>query len=91
MKAYFFNLSQIARMAEIAENLLRRQNFDCTPISASHFAEKIASELDDAGSPIELDEASLSELDGPCKFVPKADIVGFVTKDGALKGVFVKE
>lgn len=92
MKAYFFNQSQIARMAEVADQMHRQQqSYGFTPLNLEDAAERIVKNLDDAKTPIELDEASISELNTSCRFIPKPDIIGFVTKDGYLKGVFIKE
>ncbi len=44
-----------------------------------------------SGEPIEVNDASISELNTPCKYYLKANIVGFAQKNGHIMGVFIKE
>lgn len=91
MKAYFLNAKQIQCLIEMGQNHPERNRFigDVGYMRPEDMAEKVVKEL--GAEPIELTEASLGELNAPCKFFPMQNIAGFVTKDGALRGVFVKE
>ena len=93
MKAYFLTETQIARIVDYA----RSSEFDsykrygCVyQETDSDITKRITKDLDDI-TPIEIDDATIGEIDVPCKFYPKASIVGFSKNDGYLKGVFVKE
>ena len=44
-----------------------------------------------AGEPIEINDITISEVNTPCKYYLKSNIVGFVLKRGFLMGVFIKE
>lgn len=44
-----------------------------------------------SGELIELNDISVSEVNVPCKYYVRTNIVGFVQKDGILRGVFIKE
>ena len=84
MKAYFLNKDQIARIIQVGRN--NRSNLYT---SDGDLAEAIAREL--KTEPIEMDEAAMAEITSACRYYPKGHIVGFVQKDGVLKGVFIKE
>ena len=91
MKAYFLNTKQILSIIEMGQRNPERNRYIGLDgyTKPEDLAERIAKGLDT--SPIELTDTSIGELKDPCKFFPMRNIVGFVVKDGQLKGVFVKE
>ena len=84
MEAYFLNKDQITRLIEYG-----RSNRSDYYVSSGDLAESIVNDL--KARPIELDEATVAEITSACRYYPKEHIVGFVQKDGVLKGVFIKE
>lgn len=44
-----------------------------------------------SGEPIEVNDISISEVNTPCRYYLKSNIVGFAQKNGHIMGVFIKE
>lgn len=84
MEAYFLNKDQITRLIEYG-----RSNRSDYYVSSGDLAEDVIKDL--KAVPVELDEATVAEITSACRYYPKGHIVGFVQKDGVLKGVFIKE
>lgn len=92
MKAYLLNKEQIARLIEIGRDNSHSDRYlrpGMGYVSTDQMVDSVTKELD--AEPIELDDATVSEISSPCRYFPKTHIIGFSQKDGFLKGVFVKE
>lgn len=85
MKAYLLTEKQIASIVEIARSNHYEGMYGAR-ISEDEIAGSVTKELQ--SEPIELDDVSISEINQPCRFVPKEKIIGFTRSNGFLRGVF---
>ena len=87
MKGYFMS-EELLR--DLVSNV-RRTMSDSRVVRMTN--EEIAKDIiaQMSGEPIELNDISVSEVNVPCKYYVRTNIVGFVQKNGILRGVFIKE
>lgn len=88
MKGYFITEETM----RILVRNLRKALLDPPGMSAQS-DEEIAKDIirQASGEPIEINDVSISEVNTPCKYYLKTNIVGFAQKNGFLMGVFIKE
>lgn len=86
MKGLFLTKEQLV---ELARSLLREDTYGYRRYTDEELANKIFEAMH--SEPFEINDISISEVNVPCKYYVRSNIVGFVQKDGILRGVFIKE
>lgn len=84
MEAFFLNKEQITRLVDYGRSK-RTDYYSCNDDLVKGVIEDLKAK------PIELNEATVAEITSACRYYPIEHIVGFVQKDGFLRGVFIKE
>lgn len=88
MKGLFFTEEQLVELARRLDQL-REDAYGYRRYTDEELANKIFEAMH--SEPFEINDISISEVNVPCKYYVRSNIVGFVQKDGILRGVFIKE